>query len=75
MKTDIKIREEQIKEYRNNIPNKFKDAYRKTYDKAVARKSFMAAIKAKCLDCMCWEGKEVKGCTQYSCPLYAYKYM
>lgn len=31
------------------------------------------AIRAKCLDCMCGQSKEVKLCTAKKCPLFPYK--
>ena len=43
--------------------------YRNTYDKAMAGKP-MAAIKAKCQDCMNWQREEIKQCTIEYCPLW-----
>lgn len=33
----------------------------------------LKAIKEKCLDCCCWNKKEVKLCTATTCPLYDYR--
>ena len=63
------LRHERIAERRKAIPR----AYRKTYDKAVERRSFRAAIKAQCLECVCWARDEVRNCTDLACPLYAYR--
>lgn len=32
--------------------------------------SRLAAVKAKCLDCCCWQRKEVELCTSVTCPLW-----
>jgi len=32
-----------------------------------------AAIKAKCLDCCCWQPNEVRQCTSVTCPLWRYR--
>ncbi|MFH0809858.1 MAG: hypothetical protein V2A77_05250 [Pseudomonadota bacterium] len=58
------------RKHRANIPGKHHEAYRLNYDKALEGKSLKAAIKAKCLDCMCWEATEVKLCPCVACPLY-----
>lgn len=34
----------------------------------------MKAIRAKCLDCMCDQAKEVRLCPSKSCPLYMYRF-
>ena len=33
----------------------------------------MKAIRAKCLDCCCWNPNEVKLCPIRDCPLYPYR--
>ena len=45
--------------------------YRATYNKAVTGKSLRAAINAFCLECVCWQRKEIQLCTSLSCPLFA----
>lgn len=39
------------------------ERYRQTYKKAMTGKSRTAAVKAKCLDCTCWQKKEIELCT------------
>lgn len=48
-------------------------SYRNTYEKAVARKSMRAALKAQCLECVNWEKSEIRNCTALGCPLWAYR--
>ena len=31
------------------------------------------AIRAKCLDCVCWQPKEVRLCPSEKCPLHPYR--
>jgi hypothetical protein len=31
------------------------------------------AIRAKCLDCSCWQPKEVRLCVHEKCPLFPYR--
>ena len=38
---------------------------------AEAHRSYRAAVKAKCLDCCCWDYNEAKRCEIVSCPLWA----
>jgi hypothetical protein len=33
----------------------------------------LKAIRAKCLDCCCWQPKEVRECTVLDCALYPYR--
>jgi len=33
----------------------------------------LQAIRAKCLDCTCWQPKEVRLCPCEDCPLYPYR--
>ncbi len=32
-----------------------------------------AGIKAKCLDCTCWQRSEITNCTISACPLWPYR--
>jgi hypothetical protein len=48
------------------IPKK----YRKIYKKAVETNSKNEAIKALCLECVCWQKNEVINCSCLACPLY-----
>lgn len=53
-----------------------KNAVPKGYEKTVARAcagSMKAAIKLKCLDCVCFERKEVALCTIKDCSLYNFR--
>jgi len=34
----------------------------------------LKAIRAKCLDCSCWQPKEVKLCPDAECTLYPYRF-
>jgi hypothetical protein len=52
---------------RTQIPK----AYRGIYEKALRGKSLRAAVNAQCLECVCWQRKEVTLCTDLDCPLYA----
>jgi len=62
-------RETQIAERRKQMP----EIYRKTYDKAVRRKSLRAAATSFCLECVGYQREEVKLCTDLGCPLYLYR--
>ncbi len=33
----------------------------------------LKAIRAKCLDCSCYQPKEIRNCHIIDCPLYAYR--
>jgi hypothetical protein len=59
-------RQQQIAERRSQIPR----AYRQTYDRAVKGKSLRAAVNSFCLECVCWQIREVRDCTDLACPLY-----
>jgi len=34
----------------------------------------LKAIRAKCLNCSCWQPKEVKLCPHEGCPIFTYRY-
>lgn len=53
--------------------SKHSPAYHKITAKAYAGNSKAAGIKAKCLDCCCWQRNEVAGCTVLACPLWPYR--
>ncbi len=61
------------RKHRANIPDLHNGAYRRNWDKAMTGKSLRAAVKAKCLDCMCWQLTEVYQCSCVACPLYPYR--
>ena len=63
----MRTREEQIQARRSQMPKK----YRTVYDRAVRGKSLRSAINAQCLECCCWQSKEVSLCTDCGCPLWS----
>lgn len=34
----------------------------------------LKAIRAKCLDCVCWQPKEVRLCSHTECALFGYRF-
>lgn len=40
---------------------------------AAGKASPRNAIKAFCLECVCWDRAEVRQCTSLACPMYAYR--
>ena len=64
-----KIMHEKIEKRLNDIPQKYKNHYRK----AMTGKHRASAVKAFCLECMGWEREEVRKCTSVACPLYPYR--
>ena len=59
-----------IKKKEATIPLK----YRQGYLRAVSGEaSPRQAIKAFCLECICWQRKEIELCPSVSCPLYPYR--
>ena len=42
--------------------------------KRVHKVSFAKAIREKCLDCCCGQENEVRYCTAFDCPLFAYRF-
>lgn len=43
------------------------------FARAFAGNSRSAAVKAKCLDCCCYQRIEVAKCTTLACPLWPYR--
>ena len=64
---------EQIRRWRQNIPDKHNGAYRRTWEAAMLKKSMRKAVNAKCQDCMCWQQNEIKECPIITCPLWPYR--
>jgi hypothetical protein len=60
---------EKIAQHRAQIPR----IHQANYDKAMRGRSMKAAIKAFCLECVCWQKEEVRLCTSFACPLYNYR--
>ena len=46
---------------------------RPNYLRAMRGKSMASAVKAFCLECVCWDRQEVVLCTAKACPLYPYR--
>ena len=59
---------ERLKDIRKNSPTMLS-----VFERAYVGKSRSAAIKAKCLDCCCYQRNEVKLCTTVACPLWNYR--
>lgn len=64
-----KSQEQEIQQIKEHIP----DIYKAAYDKAMEGKSKTAAIKAFCLECICWQREGIRKCTATACPLYPYR--
>jgi hypothetical protein len=62
-------RQEQIAKRMAQIPK----IHQAVYKSAVSGKSRKNAVKAQCLECVCWQKEEVRLCTDLGCPLYAYR--
>lgn len=60
-------RAERIAKRRTDMPK----VYRGIYDRAVSGKSLRACINSFCLECVCWQKKEVRLCTSLACSMYA----
>ncbi|MHC4130486.1 MAG: hypothetical protein ACYSSP_03540 [Planctomycetota bacterium] len=60
---------EKIAERRLQMPK----VYRSNYDQAMTGRSRRAAIKAFCLECVCWHKEEVRLCSSPACPLFPYR--
>jgi len=60
-------RERQIEERLESMPRK----YRQQYERAVKGRSLRACVNAQCLECVMWQSREVRLCTDLGCPLYA----
>ena len=58
-----------IQKCQQSIP----EVYRSNYKKAMSGNSRAAAVKAKCLDCTCWNRTEVAHCSVETCPLWPYR--
>ena len=51
------------------VPEKYRGIYRQ----AMTGRRALKAIRAKCLDCTCWQEAEVRRCTIEHCPLWPYR--
>lgn len=66
IETSENKRQQKISKRIAEIPKR----YRKIYKKAVETNSKAAAIKAFCLECVCWQKNEVINCSCLACPLF-----
>jgi hypothetical protein len=62
-------RDSQIVQRMAQIPK----IHQAVYKSAVSGKSRKNAVKAFCLECVCWQKEEVRSCTDLGCPLYPYR--
>lgn len=55
----------------SNYLRKLKQSYRRLfYDVFYGKKSYSKAVKAKCLDCSCFDRQEITHCEVKTCPLH-----
>lgn len=47
--------------------------YRSLFEKAYSGKRKALSIRCKCLDCTCYQRKEITNCTVLACPLWPYR--
>lgn len=47
--------------------------YQQNYETAISGKSRAGGVKAKCLDCCCWQRAEISCCPVETCPLHPYR--
>lgn len=55
------------------IPASYKGMYRDLYKKAWSKQSRKAAVRAFCLECVCYQEAEVRRCTSPGCPLFEFR--
>ena len=63
---ESKLTKSQLDWYKN-----ISDGYKMNYLKAITTNSKTIKIKAKCLDCCCWQIKEITMCSVSHCPLWS----
>lgn len=51
-----------------HVPEVYREAFRRIYAGEAGR---AAMVKAKCLDCCCYQRVEVQKCTATACPLWS----
>ena len=64
---------EELRRWRKKIPDMHNESYRRKWDKAVSKQSMRAAVDSKCLDCTCWQKREIQLCPCITCPLWCYR--
>ena len=72
-KEKMKIMETKLNEKQLSFYSQIPDTYKMTYLKATTTNSKATSIKAKCLDCCCWQKNEIKLCSVEQCPLWKYR--
>jgi len=65
--------EDDLRRWYAHIPDLYHGAFRRLWLRAIQGRSKAAAIKCKCLDCVCWQQCEAGDCGVYHCPLYPYR--
>lgn len=60
-------------EKRNTINDRVPTKYHPLFKRAYSGRSRKAAIRANCLECMCFSEKEVRTCPIPHCPMYLYR--
>ena len=53
------------------MPEKYRSMYRRAVEAGTSARK--AAIRSKCMDCMCWQEAEVARCDIAQCPLWPYR--
>jgi len=66
--TEEEIQQARV-EHRSQIPV----SCRRTYDRAITGQSLRAGVNSQCYDCMHWQGKLVRDCSNITCPLWPYR--
>jgi len=61
------------KKGRGSFLNLIKNQQQQLFVKAYSGKSKASGIKAKCLDCSCFQKEEITNCEVFTCPLYEYR--
>lgn len=69
----MKEMEGKLNEKQKSFYNQIPDHYKMNYLKAITTNSRQTAIKAKCLDCCCWQINEIKRCSVVGCSLWKYR--
>jgi len=69
----MKEMEGKLNEKQKSFYDQIPDHYKMNYLKAITTNSRKTAIKAKCLDCCCWQINEIKLCSVNHCSLWKYR--
>ena len=63
-------RAKKVERRKSDVPVLYRGLYERV---AAGEASHREAIKAQCLECVCWQRREVTRCTALACPLYLYR--